>query len=68
MNLLILTANDNRHMYFACEIVNKFNNENISVLIESKKNPKDISNFKLVRIFKRFIRSKNKINFLKEIS
>ena len=37
MNLLILTANDNRHMYFACEIVNKFNNENISVLIESKK-------------------------------
>ena len=65
MNLLILTANDNRHMYFACEIVNKFNNENISVLIESKKNPKDISNFKLVRIFKRFIRSKNKINFLK---
>lgn len=65
MNILILTANNNRHKYFVCKIINQFDNDKISVLIEPKKNPKSISNYRLIRLLKRFIRSKKKFFFLK---
>ena len=65
MNILILTADNNRHKYFASKIIDKLDNDNVSVLIEPKKNPKNISNYRLIRIFKRLMRSKKKAFFLK---